>query len=115
MIPKGYCIVGYVILSHNKRIVKVKITNNDAQGCFDGYPYIITSLEKNVEFKREIVDLVVVNFYKTREIAEAVVMNNLEDEYLQAKRSLRRLEKEVKAANLRIFEFKKFKRLESVE
>ena len=116
-----YPIIGYISTWPHRRIVKVKVEPDE----HSEYPFRVTSLERGVKIggsfvlgegfeAYNVVDPSFVELYPSRKKAEECELNKLHAQYLQEKRELAKQQKRVKMANKRIFEYKKFKEVQTV-
>ena len=102
-------IKGFIALKSSRRIIKVQV-----QRSYGVYPFLVSSLEKGVQYTDKIADPLFIILYKTRRKAEKAELEVLHQEYRNVKRILRKMEKAVKLANLRVAEFKAFKQVQTI-
>ena len=106
---------GFICRWWDNRIVKVKVEKSDN----NRFPLKLVSLEPGVDIGNDggsmgIVDLSLVNFYKTEKEARKTELEKLHKQYRTEKKALRLQEKKVKWANKQISEFKSFGQIHSM-
>ena len=105
------------------RIVKVRMD----KGCWNGYPYKITSLEPSITIRNGIPmysdahcddgfyvsDFSLVTLYPTRRKAEKAQLEVIHQQYADQRRELRNAQTRYKNALKRLQEYKAFKQLQT--